>query len=487
MQLEVLEKFRLNKNQGFDFWAVFISKKQSVLADKKTEKILQDQLKNSGFKWDQNQTHYFNCTEGLLAILGYKKETSADQIVEIAAGLAKKASELKLQNLVLDFRLDQKEIAERDLFLESFFKGIFLADYQFTSFKKPSSKTSLKKIILTGLNLQKKDATKVKKIFDLAKKTALSIGFARDLVNFPGEYLTPLKMGNYAKKIKGITTRLYKKTEIEKMKMGAFLGVAKGSHNPPVLIQMHYKPKKKAKKRLALVGKGITFDSGGLSLKPPKAMETMKMDMGGAAAVLGFMNLVADLKPDLEIIGIIAACENAIGPHAQRPGDVVKAMSGKTIEVLNTDAEGRLTLADALHFVAKKYKPDFIIDMATLTGACLVALGRKIAGLMGNNQKLIDQIIAASHKSGEKLWHLPLPQEYKAELKSKIADIKNIGSSFAGTLTAGLFLQEFVDNKTPWAHLDIAGPAWTEQSKASQSAGGTGFMVDTLKFLVQAL
>src|ERR1017187_9832200 len=250
---------------------------------------------------------------------------------------------------------------------------------------------------------------------------------------------------------------------------------------------MIYKPAAKAKKVIALVGKGITFDSGGLSLKPAQSMETMKDDMSGAAAVLGVMSALAELKPSVEVRGYLAIAENMPGGRAQKPGDVLKAFNGKTIEVLNTDAEGRLVLSDALSYACSK-KPDVVIDIATLTGACVVALGHRVSAVMTNTPRLFGAIKAAGEKAGEKFWELPLEKEYEGDVKSKIADVQNIGKrrGEAGTIIGGLFLKEFVDDR-PWAHLDIAGPSWTDGDQPYCPTGGTGHPVRTLLHYIEAL
>ena len=271
------------------------------------------------------------------------------------------------------------------------------------------------------------------------------------------------------------------------MHMGGILGVGAGGAIPPRLLELHYKPAVKPKKTVALVGKGITFDSGGLSLKPAQNMETMKMDMAGAATVLGVFSALAALKPPVEVWGYMAVAENMPGGRATKPGDILKTYSGKTIEVLNTDAEGRLVLADALAYAASK-KPDLMIDIATLTGACVVALGSSVSGVLGNSSRLVQAILKASEASGEKFWEMPLVKEYKEDIKSKVADVKNIGSrrSEAGTIIGGLFLQEFVDS-APWAHLDIAGPAWVDSDQPYCPTGATGHPVRTLLHYLEAL
>jgi len=264
--------------------------------------------------------------------------------------------------------------------------------------------------------------------------------------------------------------------------LAGLLAVNRGSLEEPRFIVIHYRPARKAKKKIALIGKGITFDSGGLSLKPAKSMETMKLDMSGGAAVIGAMSRLPHLGFDVEVTGYIPTTDNLPGGNAQKPGDVIRYLNGKTIEVLNTDAEGRLILADALALAARQ-RPDYMINLATLTGACVVALGAQVGGIFSNHQPLADQLMRCARETGEKLWQLPLVKEYREQLKSSVADMKNIGGAHGGAITAALILQEFVA-EIPWAHLDIAGPAFTEGDTAICPKGGTGFGVRTLlKFL----
>ncbi len=306
--------------------------------------------------------------------------------------------------------------------------------------------------------------------------------FARELVSAPANYVTPGYLAEQALAIaeaNGLVCEILEKEDCERLGMGAYLGVAQGTDFPPKFIHLTYKPAEGApRKRLAIIGKGITFDSGGLSIKPAKGMELMKVDMGGAAAALGAAMAIGQLKPDVEIHFIVAATENMVSGHAIRPGDILTASNGKTIEVDNTDAEGRLTLADALVF-AEKLEVDAIVDLATLTGACVVALGNDIAGILSPNEELAAQVRRAGDASGEKYWPLPMEESYFDNMKSVVADMRNTGSREGGTITAALFLKQFVE-KTPWVHLDIAGPVWTEKQKGYLNRGGTGFGVRTL-------
>ncbi len=362
-------------------------------------------------------------------------------------------------------------------------EGLSLAGYSFDKYKqKKKDDFQVKEVFVVSAKAGQQAS---KDGFRIGKILAEAASFVRDLVNEPPSDLTPLQFAAEAKKIAqegksaGVTIQVFDKDDIEKMKMGAVLGVNRGSAEPPVFIHMHYKPQG-AKKSVAFVGKGITFDSGGLSLKSPQNMETMKMDMAGAASILGTFKAIAELKPKVEVHGIMVLTENMPGGRASKPGDVLRSMSGKSIEVLNTDAEGRLVLADALHYAVQQ-KPDAVIDIATLTGACIIALGSLVAGAMGNNDDLFKEIDAASKETGEKFWQLPLVEEYKDGIKSPIADVKNISSirGEAGSIIGGLFLQEFMDER-PWIHLDIAGPAWTDRELPYCKHGGTGFPTRTL-------
>ena len=299
----------------------------------------------------------------------------------------------------------------------------------------------------------------------------------RDLANTPAQTATPSKLAEIAKNLEGIETKVFDKEEIERMGMGAYLAVGKGSAQPPKFIHMKYTGKN-PKKRIALIGKGICFDSGGLDIKPASSMLTMKDDMSGAACVLGIMSALSKLQPEIEVHGIIAACENMPSGTSYKPGDILTAKNGKTIEVDNTDAEGRLTLADALCY-ACELGVDEVIDIATLTGACVVALGSHASGIMGNNDNFIWELINTARESGELFWGLPMFKEYFDSLKSDIADMKNTGSRMGGASAAGVFLQEFV-NCPKWAHIDIAGTAYLEKPQKEFITGATGAGVRTL-------
>ena len=318
-----------------------------------------------------------------------------------------------------------------------------------------------------------------------------SMNFTRDLANEPPNILTPTEMAKRASKMAGevgLKIEVIEEARMEKMGMGSLLSVSKGSDQPAKLIILRYTPAKSTAEKgelLALVGKGITFDTGGISLKPGEGMDAMKYDMSGGATVIGTMRAIAILKPTVPVIGVVAAVENMPDGKASRPSDVVTASNGKTIEILNTDAEGRLILADAVAY-AEKQGATRIIDMATLTGAVIVALGDQNTGVMGNDQGLIDEIISLGKETGEGFWQLPLGTEYSKQIRSDIADIKNIGPrGKAGTIMGAVFIQEFVD-KAKWAHLDIAGTAWNDAVRPHQAKGPTGVAVRTLIKLVEA-
>ncbi len=368
----------------------------------------------------------------------------------------------------------------------AFAEGIVLGGYSFTQYK---SKKSEQKKGLSSVVVLSPQAPNLAALHE-GQVAARGTLLARDLVNMPPCDCTPgylVKTAERIAKEHKLKIDVFDKQDLKKMGANSLLAVSYGSDQPPYLIRMTLKPKKKSSKVIALVGKGITFDSGGLSIKPASGMEDMKIDMAGAAAVLGAMQALSELNPKVEVRAYIPTTENMTGGSATRPGDVAKAMSGKTIEILNTDAEGRLILADAL-CLAEKDGCDVIVDLATLTGACMVALGNDYAGLFSDDDKLVAALLEAATEAGERLWRLPLAKEYKKLIESSVADIKNTGGRYGGAITAALFLQEFVTNKkTRWAHLDIAGPAATESEQGYIKRGGVGFGVRTLVNLVRGM
>lgn len=424
-------------------------------------------------------------THGTLLVLGLglKADFGLESAREWTGLVVARARTMAAKTIALPLPgVDGDDVDVRAL-AEATVVALELADYTFDTFKKSLSEKRLKTATLVVAH--GRDVNRVRKGVARAVAIVGGVSVARDLVNMPAQSMTPDHLAEAAERIakaggKQIKVKILDREQCTKLGMGAYLAVALGSDNPPKFIHLTYKPTRPTKKSVAIVGKGVTFDSGGLSLKPADGMMTMKCDMAGAASVLGLFATLAALQPRVEVHGIIAAVENMPSGKAIRPGDIVKASNGKTIEILNTDAEGRLTLADALHY-AVGLDVDAVIDLATLTGACVVALGEEITGLMSNDDELAEKLLESAQDAGEKMWEMPLEKRYRSLIDSEIADLRNIPTSrYGGSLTAGLFLQEFV-NEVPWAHLDIAGPAFAEKPMASYiGKGGTGHGVRTL-------
>lgn len=364
-------------------------------------------------------------------------------------------------------------------------EGTILANYRFTAYaarlhQKDTARSVRRLLVLTSRAALGQVRAEIKKSLAISQGVTL----ARDLVNQPASAVPPSQLRQQAQAIAdashAISVRIFNRQQATAEGFTAFLAVARGSTEEPYVIHLTYRPPGSAAKKVFIVGKGVTFDSGGLSLKPAEMMEGMKADMAGAATVLGLFSILEKLQPPIEVHGVIAACENMPSGTAYRPGDILQAKNGKTIEVVNTDAEGRITLADALSYAAQ-HQPDAIIDLATLTGACMVALGETYAGLWSNDAQLQRELLKAGQTAGEGLCALPLPDEYKQFIASKVADLRNLSSSrFGGAITAAMFLREFVAD-IPWAHLDIAGPSFMERvCLPYYTAGATGFGVRTL-------
>jgi leucyl aminopeptidase len=387
---------------------------------------------------------------------------------------------LKSQNfkevhiVVPSFTEFKKYFESEEYFLQSIAEGIHLGNYTFDKYK--SEKKNHKSVSFFIHYTDQKNLTKA---IDTSSKLMSAVFTTRDLVNEPANYLSPMDLASCAKseltKV-GVKVTVFDKAELKRRKMNAILAVGGASDKPPCLIVFHYKPKGKAKKKVALVGKGVTYDAGGLSLKPTASMLDMNADMAGGAAVIGIMKTAALLKLPIEIIGIIPAVENMINGSAYKPSDIIKSYSGKTIEVKDTDAEGRIILADALHY-ASQQKPDEIIDFATLTGACVVALGEIAGGLFTSDDKLGEALLKSGTKTFERLWRLPFWNDYKDMIKSEIADVANLGPRWGSAITAGKFLEHFVDENIPWAHVDIAGPAVKHKANNYSEKYDTGFGV----------
>ena len=365
--------------------------------------------------------------------------------------------------------------------LHELIHGMKLKSY---SFDKYLSKKNSENININVISKMKIDLKLIKNLNAIEK----GVNFTKDLVSEPGNVLHP---DEYAKRLVqlrkiGLKVKVYNTNELKKMKCNALLGVGQGSSRGSYIVTMEWKGNKKQKKPLSFVGKGVCFDTGGISLKPARFMEDMTYDMAGSAVVVGLMKSLALRKAKVNAVGVVGLVENMVSGNAQRPGDIVKSFSGKTIEVLNTDAEGRLVLADAITFTEKKFNPNFIIDLATLTGAIVVALGSEYAGLFSNNDNLSKQLFNAGEKVDEKVWRLPLHENYDKLMNSKNADMQNINYvGGAGSTTAAQFLQRFIINKTPWAHLDIAGMAFSKYAGSLNSSGATGYGVRLLDKFVE--
>ncbi len=392
--------------------------------------------------------------------MGKKDEMSLDRAREIGAKVTNKIKSIHAKTVAIDFD-------EMEDYIGAVAEGLLIGDYKFDKYKSDKKE---EKEVEVFLNIEEAD-------LQYAEIAISAMNMARNLANEPAALITPTKLAEIAQSL-DLSTTVYSGYELEDMNMGAFTAVAKGSSEEPKFIHIKYVPKN-PKKKIAIIGKGITFDAGGLDLKPASSMLTMRDDMSGAACVLAVMSKVKELNADIEVHGIIAACENMPGCSAYKPGDILTARNGKTIEVDNTDAEGRLTLADALCF-ACELGVDEVIDIATLTGACMVALGTQAAAIMGNDEELIDNLIDAAEDAGERYWPLPMYDEYKDSLKSEIADMKNTGSRWGGASTAGLFLENFVKPEQKWAHIDIAGVAFLDSAQKYFIKGATGAGVRAL-------
>lgn len=463
--------------------------------DKALDGLLTELIKGEHFEGKEEQTLMVHTHEKILAKrvllvgLGKADEFTTETVRRAAATSVKKAKEVAAKKVISILhgagvgQLDPRQSAE------AIAEGVLLANYQYLKHKGKKERERIAAKEIAEFLIVERDTDKAK-VAEVGLRDgtidAEATIYARNLVNEPSSHLTPTGLAREAKKLgnaSGVTAKILGRSECEKLGMGAFLGVAKGSDEEPCFIHLSYKPTK-PKKRIVLVGKGITFDTGGLQIKDRRGMISMKMDMAGAAAVLGVFRVLAKLKLPVEVHGLIAAAENMPSGRAIKPGDVLRAMNGQTIEVADTDAEGRLTLADALSY-GLTLKPDTIIDLATLTGSIIAGLGEEVAGLFGNNSDLTDRLKHAAAEAGEQIWQMPLVKNYKESIKSKVADLKNVGGREGDSVKAALFLEHFV-GKTPWAHLDIAGPAIAEKDyNVYTPEGGTGFGVRTLLHYVR--
>lgn len=439
-------------------------------------------LKSKGFKAKAGEVEVVPDDEGqLTAVVGLGDSPTLDETRSSAATLARAIKRhASAVCIPPDFSSCETDILA---WAKAFSEGVTLGNYEYNDYKSKPDPSKLKKI--TVVSPQQRDS--IRRALREGARIAEAVCLARDLVNEPGGSLTPEVFARRTQKVaqdSGLKAEVWTLADIKRQKLGGLLGVNRGSEKPPRFVKLQWNPPLKPKKTIALVGKGVTFDSGGLSLKPWKSMTHMKNDMAGAAAVIGAMSALTDIAPSCRVIGYLPLTDNMTGGDAIRAGDILRIRNKKTVEILNTDAEGRLILADALS-LASEHKPDAIVDLATLTGACVVALGDSYAGIMGNDESLIETVKDAAKTAGERLWPLPLPEDYHKQLDSPVADLANIGSGNGGAITAGLFLSEFVADGIPWVHLDIAGPAFTEKVSGVETKGGTGFGVRTLIELVR--
>ena len=461
---------------------LFVDEKFNIIQLKKNISIsdysyISDLLKNSDLKKD---ILVFNInSKKTIYLVSVKKDLKTSDIESLGAKFHSHINYDKND----DYFINVDTINNKTENLAAYFlHGLKLKSYEFNFYK---SKKNRKSISINVIDNKNKIPTQQQKRFKALEEGTF---FARDLVSEPGNILHP---DEYAKRINrlkkdGLKINIYDETKLKKLGMNALLGVGQGSIRGSYLVTMEWNGLKDNSKPVAFVGKGVCFDTGGISLKPAKFMEDMTYDMAGSATVVGLMKNLALRKAKVNAVGVVGLVENMPGGNAQRPGDIVKSYSGKTIEILNTDAEGRLVLADALTFTEKKFKPKFMIDLATLTGAIIVSLGSEFAGLFSNDDKLSKQLLEAGEKVDEKLWRMPLHKNFDKLIDSKNADMQNINYvGGAGSTTAAQFLQRFILNKTPWAHLDIAGMAFSKYGGALNSGGATGYGVRLLNQLIE--
>jgi len=457
MNIKLTSNSSKNNKINADITVSFLTKDK--LKDHKQKKLLD----LAGFNAEQDSTCFLHEKE--ILVCGVDSLSNDD--IRSSTSIAIKA--LKSSNYsCAGFNVDEENI-------QAIIEGIVLGGYEFNKYKSEPKKYTLKNIYLAC-----KDVKKLQSAFEEAIIIADATSFTRDIVNTIPEDLNPPTFAELAKdlaKENDLKCEILGEDKLKKQKMEAMLAVGRASRHDSKLIHLTYKPKKKAKKVVTLVGKGLTYDSGGLSLKPSTSMVTMKMDKAGACAVLGMIKAASELKLDIEVHAFIGAVENMIGGDAYKPDDVLKTRNGKTVEVRNTDAEGRLVLCDVLDYAQDKVQADYLFDFATLTGACMVALGQYTTGIMGHSNSLKHNFFEAANNSGELVGSLPFNKHLKKLLKSEIADISNVGSKpYGGAITAGLYLDNFIkdENKDKWLHFDIAGSAYTEAPWDCNVYGGTG-------------
>ncbi len=483
---------------GVDALAVAVFKDEKATSpalkelDKLTGGLVSSVIKTEEFKGESGESALIRfASKGkvkasrlLLVGVGDKSDYRVSGVGSLAGTATRVFRKLNLKSFALMPRCeaDAAEVAQNAA------QGFVTSQFELDKYRTQDKNT--KSVDSFVLFIDAADANALKSGLTRGQQIGESINFTRDLANEPPNILHPTEMAKRAQamaKETGLKCEILDEAKMQKLGMGSLMSVTYGSEQPAKLIVLRYEPKKSTAKKgelLALVGKGITFDTGGISIKPGEGMDAMKYDMSGGATVIGTMRAIALLKPSVPVLGVVAAVENMPDGKASRPSDVVTAMNGKTVEILNTDAEGRLVLADAVAY-AEKQGATRIVDMATLTGAVIIALGDVNTGIMGNDQELVDDIVACGKDAGENFWQLPLGKEYSKSIKSDIADIKNIGPARkAGTIIGAVFIQEFID-KAKWAHLDIAGTAWCDSERPFQAKGPTGVAVRTLLKLVE--
>lgn len=420
----------------------------------------------------------------ILAGLGKRKDFSPERVRVATAQALKRAEGIGADTVGLVIPDPKDAKGELSMLVQAAVEGAVLSTYRFNKWRTPKADEPkpVATLVVVFMNTKSNSVTMARAV-EAAVAKAEAANFTRDLVNEPPSPKPPEKMAEIASGLakKGsIAVRVIKRDELVKLGMGGIVRVGAGSHQPPCLVHLTYTPKAKSKKTVVVIGKGITFDSGGLSLKPWSGMEYMKDDMAGAASVLGLFKWLASADVPVTVHGLAAFAENMPGGGAQKPGDVVRHYNGKTAEIISTDAEGRHLLADCLAF-GSTLKPDVMIDIATLTGACVVALGDEYSALLGTDQKTIDRLISLGKTQGEYFWQMPLVERYRKQLRSQVADMKHVGKTgVAGTITAGLFLSEFVAEGTPWVHVDIAGPSFTKEDWDYLSVGATSVPLRTM-------
>lgn len=423
----------------------------------------------------------------VIAGLGKPLELTADKVREVVAELCRLLQQKDIGSIATIAQGAGIAGISVEAATQAVTEGALLGTYSFRKYiTKEAEYGEIKQFTIVDA-----DETRLpglKQGYNLGKTLAEATNQARDMVNEPANHMTPSRMAETAERLAesyGLELNILEREQMQELGMGALLGVAQGSLEPPKLIILHYKGSDSAEVDMALVGKGITFDSGGISIKPSEKMEEMKGDMAGGAAVMAAISAIAQLKPKINVVAVIPATENLPSGSAQKPGDIVATMNGKTIEIINTDAEGRLVLADALSY-ANKLGAKHMVDVATLTGAIVVALGDIYTGAFSNNQELMDRVIAAGAESGELIWQMPMHDGYKEQIKSEVADVKNVGGRSAGSITAAQLLVEFTGD-TPWVHLDIGGTSTSEKERGYLVKGATGVPVRTLVNLVLSL